>query len=413
MSKVNLTPQGWREVKLGDVGEVAMCRRIFKEQTSESGDIPFYKIGTFGSVPDAYISRILFEDYKAKYPYPEVGDILISAAGSIGRIVEYVGKEEYFQDSNIVWLKHGEQICNHFLKYFYIIVNWHGIEGSTIKRLYNKNILETKLLLPPLPEQQAIAGVLNEWDEVLGLYEKKLGLARDLKKGMMQRLFKRGDLQDGKPTAVAPTNPSNASDQESVEWREVRLGDLEDMQIIKLGRGNVISREDIKNSPGNYPVYSCSSVGNGEIGQYGEYMFDDIRISWSIDGGGRFFYRSAHRYSITNVSGWLKVLDNNVADTKYLFYALSKKWETEKFDYTNKVHPSVLRNVYSVLLPPLPVQRHIAAQLTTVDEEIELIGKKIASLKEQRKWLLNNLVTGKVRLPEFRVNDDKNGDENA
>ena len=82
-----------------------MNRRIFKEQTSEIGDVPFFKIGTFGGQPDAFISRELYKEYKEKYPYPEIGDILISASGSIGRTVVYQGKDEYFQDSNIVWLK--------------------------------------------------------------------------------------------------------------------------------------------------------------------------------------------------------------------------------------------------------------------------------------------------------------------
>ena len=53
---------------MGEVGTVAMCRRIFKEQTSEHGEIPFYKIGTFGGPPDAFIARELFEEFKDKYP---------------------------------------------------------------------------------------------------------------------------------------------------------------------------------------------------------------------------------------------------------------------------------------------------------------------------------------------------------
>ena len=127
----------WETKELGDIGSVAMNKRIFKSQTTEKGDIPFYKIGTFGGKADAFISKQLFEDYKSKYPYPKQGDLLISASGSIGRIVEYTGKDEYFQDSNIVWLKHENQLENSFLKQFYNIVKWSGLEGSTIHRLYN------------------------------------------------------------------------------------------------------------------------------------------------------------------------------------------------------------------------------------------------------------------------------------
>ncbi len=53
----------WEQRKLGEVGSVAMNRRIFKDQTAEVGDVPFYKIGTFGDEPDAYIPRKLFEEY--------------------------------------------------------------------------------------------------------------------------------------------------------------------------------------------------------------------------------------------------------------------------------------------------------------------------------------------------------------
>ena len=55
----------WETKELGEIGSVAMNKRIFKNQTTEKGDIPFYKIGTFGGNADAFISRQLFEDYKS------------------------------------------------------------------------------------------------------------------------------------------------------------------------------------------------------------------------------------------------------------------------------------------------------------------------------------------------------------
>lgn len=158
---------------MGEVGSVSMCRRIFKEQTSESGDIPFYKIGTFGGEADAFISKELFEEYKAKYPYPKKGDILISASGSIGRTVEFTGENEYFQDSNIVWLNHDEHLDNSFLKCFYSVVKWAGIEGSTIKRLYNDNILNTVITLPSIAEQKKIGTYFENLDRLITLHQRK------------------------------------------------------------------------------------------------------------------------------------------------------------------------------------------------------------------------------------------------
>ena len=163
----------WEQRKLGEIGSGSMCRRIFKEQTSETGDIPFYKIGTFGADPDAFISRELFEEYKSKYPYPQKGDILISASGSIGRTVEFAGNNEYFQDSNIVWLNHDERLSNPFLKCFYSVVKWAGIEGSTIKRLYNDNILNTVICMPSVHEQKRIGLFFENLDNLITLHQRK------------------------------------------------------------------------------------------------------------------------------------------------------------------------------------------------------------------------------------------------
>ena len=159
-----------------------------------------------------------------------------------------------------------------------------------------------------------------------------------------------------------------------------RLSTLEDNGYIKLGRGNVISKEDIRNNPGDYPVYSSSAVGNGEIGRYGKYMFDDIRISWSIDGGGRFFYRDDSKYSITNVSGWLKVLDENFIMPKYIYYALVNEWTKKTYNYNHKAHPSVIRKEYCIPVPPMEIQKEI---VRTLDKFYELEADLEAELEAE------------------------------
>ena len=179
----------WKQRKFGDFAKVSMCKRIFKEETTQTGDVPFFKIGTFGGIPDAFISRYKFESYKAKYPYPKKGDILISASGSIGRIVEYSGKDEYFQDSNIIWLDHDESVLNSFLKHVYSIIKWNGIEGTTIKRLYNDNVLTTKILTPSLEEQSKIGIFFTQLDNTITLQQRKLESLQKLKKGLLQQMF--------------------------------------------------------------------------------------------------------------------------------------------------------------------------------------------------------------------------------
>lgn len=165
--------KSWEQRKFGDLGSVAMCKRVFKEQTTPVGEIPFYKIGTFGAEPDAFISRELFEEYKSNFQYPNVGDMLISASGTIGRTVEYSGEEAYFQDSNIVWFKHDDRIDNSFLRCIYNIVKWNGIEGSTIKRLYNDNFLKTEFYMPTAGEQAKIGAYFRSLDHLITLHQRK------------------------------------------------------------------------------------------------------------------------------------------------------------------------------------------------------------------------------------------------
>ena len=177
--KDSVTPWGGRSYKIqwkkmGEIGTVKMCKRIMKHQTSSSGDVPFYKIGTFGKEADAYISREFYEDYKRKFSFPSKGTILISAAGTIGRCVIYDGEDAYFQDSNIVWLDNDEKlVLNSYLYHFYQIVDW-DTDGGTIKRLYNDRFLATPIPIPPMELQEKIVGILDRFET----------LVNDLSKGL-------------------------------------------------------------------------------------------------------------------------------------------------------------------------------------------------------------------------------------
>lgn len=181
--------EDWEQRKLGELGTVQTCKRIFKEQTSEQGDIPFFKNGTIGLEPDSYISREVYEEFRRLYPYPEVGDTLISVVGSIGRTAEYTGKDEYFQDSNVVWLKTDGSINKKFLKISYQVIKWL-IEGSTVKHLYNDNILRSEIVMPVSQIEQAkIAEFFEELDHLITLHQQKCDELRNIKKFMLQNMF--------------------------------------------------------------------------------------------------------------------------------------------------------------------------------------------------------------------------------
>lgn len=179
----------WEQRKFGNYGSVSMCKRVFKNETSDNGDIPFYKIGTFGEQADAFISNEKYEYYKSKFSYPNKGDILLSASGTIGRIVEYTGEKAYFQDSNIVWLNHNDNIKNSFLKVLYPTVKWDGIEGSTIKRLYNSNFLNTDINVPKIIEQEKIGLFFNNIDNLITLHQNKHDKLTEIKNSLLEKMF--------------------------------------------------------------------------------------------------------------------------------------------------------------------------------------------------------------------------------
>ena len=160
-----------------------------KYQTTEKGDIPFYKIGTFGGTPDAYISLALFLELKKKYAYPQKGDILLSAAGTIGRTVRYSGNDEYFQDSNIVWLQHNGKLNNDFLYILYSTIKWNSLEGSTLKRLYNGNLLATSAYIPSLSEQQQIGNFFRTQDEQIAHTARYITSLRTIRTALLQKMF--------------------------------------------------------------------------------------------------------------------------------------------------------------------------------------------------------------------------------
>ncbi len=185
---------GWEEKKLGDIGKVSMCKRILKKQTKADGEIPFYKIGTFGKAPNAYISKDIYDEYRSKFSFPKKGDILISASGTIGRRVRYDGEDAYFQDSNIVWIDNNEElILNDYLFHFYGVCDWNPSKGATISRLYNDDLRKITISYPNIGEQKQLIPqieILNKETNKLELdYQSKKKLLSDLKKSILQKAF--------------------------------------------------------------------------------------------------------------------------------------------------------------------------------------------------------------------------------
>ena len=185
-------PNSVKWMKLGEIGEVRMCKRVMKHQTNTESGIPFYKIGTFGKTADSYISQELYNELRGMYSYPKCGDILISASGTIGRTVVYDGEDAYYQDSNIVWIDNDESIAlNSYLKIVYQVIDWR-VEGGTIKRLYNDIIKNTVIPIPPLSEQERIVSILDRFESLTT--DLTAGLPAEIKARQQQYEYYRDQL---------------------------------------------------------------------------------------------------------------------------------------------------------------------------------------------------------------------------
>ncbi|RIY33653.1 hypothetical protein CJP74_01300 [Psittacicella melopsittaci] len=178
----------WDVITFEKIGSVKSCKRVLIEQTTPEGDIPFYKIGTFGGQADAYITRELFETYKSKYPYPKKGDVMMSAIGTIGKSIVYNGEEAYYKDSNIIWLTNDKGIDSKFLQILLSIVNW-GAEGSTLRKISSKDILNMLTVLPSKEEQIKVSNLITDVENHIKELSSKISSLERFKQALLQRMF--------------------------------------------------------------------------------------------------------------------------------------------------------------------------------------------------------------------------------
>jgi len=175
--------------------------------------------------------------------------------------------------------------------------------------------------------------------------------------------------------------------------QEILMNELVRNGTIMLDRGRVISSIDLAKNIGYYPVYSSSAQKNGLFGSFGEYDFNEELITWSVDGGGYFFYRPKHKFSVTNVSGILRVSNQDELNYKFLYYLLSYQHSNQVYDYVDKAHPSVIKKKYFIPKLNITEQRKIAEILTKVDDAITQTEQLIAKYQRIKTGLMQDLLT--------------------
>lgn len=399
-TEIGLIPDDWEVKSLGEIGEPCMCKRILKEQTSPTGDIPFYKIGTFGGIPDAYISRELFEQYKEQYNYPKKGTLLLSAAGTIGRVVVFDGKDSYFQDSNIVWIDNDEtKVTNDFLFYCYSRMQWKTEEGGIVSRLYNANLKSTSFIAPKsLAEQERIAKALSDVDALISTTEKLIQKKMNIKQGAMQNLL------TGKKRLPGFAKSTNYKQSElgliPEDWEVKNIGTT--CNVITGGEAPVVYSKD-KNTLYKYPIYSN---GKEVYGYHASYTIDHdaVCISSIGENTGDIFYYQKNFTPIIRLKVIIPKKSN--IDTEFLYYCLKTiKIDTTKNGGIPNINSNDVKSINYIQPTSKEEQTAIANVLSSMDKEIETLNTKLEKYRNLKIAMMQQLLTGKIRLGQGEIND--------
>lgn len=272
------------------------------------------------------------------------------------------------------------------------------IQAGTSKEALNMGqTLNIPIILPPLEEQTTIAQYLDAKTQTI---DKKINLLT--KKSDYYKELRKSIIND----AVCKGLDKNVKLKESgiyyinsicVHWKVERIKDQ-----FYIGRGRVIGQEALVVN-GEYPVYSSQTENNGCLGFIETFDFDKDLLTWTTDGAnaGTVFRRSG-KFNCTNVCGTLIPKKKNL-DLNYVVYALQESATHNKRIDTNGA--KIMNNEMAVIhiaFPPKEEQTAIANYLDEKTQKIDAIvsniGKQIDTLKELRKTLINDVVTGKIKV---------------
>ena len=235
--------------------------------------------------------------------------------------------------------------------------------GSAIKNIPPLKDLKNRVVyLPKLEEQEYIAKFIELLSKKINLLNLKISTLKKYKEGIMKLCLSLSQ-NEGKT-----------------------LKRLVSENELRIGRGTIIPRQE-----GIYPVYSSSAKNDGLFCYTNFYKYDEDLITWSIDGGGQPFYRKKHKFSITNVCGFIKIIDFAKWDYTWLYINIWNNWCRNKFDYTSKAHPSIIEEIYKIKPLSLDKQKKISMVFLAIEKHEKNLESKLNKLKEIKKYLLSNL----------------------
>lgn len=316
------------------------------------------------------INQETLKNYSVTY-----GDILFQRSSEIkediGRTNVYLDKDHTATFGGFVI--RGKKIGDYNPTFFNYLLKSPSSRQSIVRlgagaQHYNigqENIKTLNFYFPDEEEQQKIANLFSKIDERIQTQIKIIDTLLSEINSIRSLIFNKSNLK----------------------W--IPLKDIVAEQDIKLKRGKVIPKHK-KNLKYIYPVYSSSITNSGLMGYSDSYMFNQELITWSIDGGGNFFYRKKHKFNITNVSGYM-ILNENLFNYQFIVQSLIWQHEKLKFDYQTKAHPSVVESLYKIPIMDLEEQHKYACLFSNLNEKYELELHILDLLNMQKKYLLKNM----------------------
>ncbi|WP_053794086.1 restriction endonuclease subunit S [Streptococcus gordonii] len=379
-------------IRLGEIGKISMCKRILKSQTNEFSGIPFYKISTFGGTPTVYIDEKIYREYKEKYSYPKKGDILISAAGTIGKTVIFDGEDSYFQDSNIVWIENDEsKVTNQFLYYFLQTNPFITTNGSTIKRLYNDNLRDTKIPNVPSIQQQ------NQITDILGALDKKIQINNQINQeleAMAKTLYDYWFVQFDFPDQNG--KPYKSSGGKMVYNQELKREIPEGWGVTKVGELQIATGKRDANFGTENGKYDFWTTANSPI-KADEFSFEGKAIL--IAGNGNFYVNFTEgKFEAYQRTYVIQSEDENMLIFMYMA-CLQSAEKLRKGSNGSIIKYITIGDVNNIVSP---YNKKVVDEFVRIYSPlIDLIPKnkrQNQELTKLRDWLLPMLMNGQVKV---------------
>jgi type I restriction enzyme, S subunit len=426
---LGLIPKDWEIVRLGDVGKFAKGKGIRKDQVVDNG-IPCIRYGEIYTQHHEYIKKFysfIDDEIARESQRIEKGDILFAGSGEtaeeIGKCVAYTFPQEAYAGGDIIIFSPSNAFNSLFLGF---LLNSERIntqksvmgQGNSVVHIYSSSLSNLQIPLPPLEEQKKIAEILSTWDQGIdklsGLIERK----KHLKKGLMQKLLTGrvrtpNPLKGGFKEIERPISSSPPSGDLGVsfpeDWEVVRLGDI--CNIRRGASPRPINNPDYFAETGRGWI-RISDVTSSKIylRTTTQYLSDyGVKFSVPVDPGDLILSICATIGIpiIVDIPACIHdgfVLFRGYEDRLmkfFLYFFLISQCEK----LSGQGQPGTQKNLNTEIvgniqipLPPLEEQKKIAEILSTQDKEIDKLEKKLELFKQQKKGLMQILLTGRVRV---------------